>query len=177
KWSHVRGRGKAGGFSGPIEELPELMDACQGDQSVLAAIVGQELQPAQVAQVWSHLSLLPVLEVELSVKGWWEESQEQLERRLPPAGAHPREQSSWLDVQADQEYVLQVALRRLHPGQQKRRDGRAQAPRFPKLKDEGWFLVLGEVEHRQLLALKRLGHVQARSSTALAFYTPERTGR
>lgn len=59
-----------------------------------------------------------MVEVELSVKGWWEESQEQLERRLPPAGASPREQS-WLDVQADQEYVLQVALRRLHLGQQK----------------------------------------------------------
>lgn len=60
-----------------------------------------------------------MVEVELSVKGWWDESQEQLERRLPAAGANPRDQSSWLDVHADQEYVLQVALRRIHLGQQR----------------------------------------------------------
>lgn len=55
----------------------------------------------------------------MSVKGWWEESQEQTERRLPVAGANLREESSWLDVHADQEYVLQVSLRRINMGQQR----------------------------------------------------------
>lgn len=55
----------------------------------------------------------------MSVKGWWEESQEQTERPLPTAGANLREESSWLDVHADQEYVLQVSLRRLNMGQQR----------------------------------------------------------
>lgn len=70
-------------------------------------------------QAWSYLSHLPVVEVELSVKGWWEESQEQLEHRLPAAGANPRDERSWLDVHADQEYVLQVSLRRINLGQQR----------------------------------------------------------
>lgn len=70
-------------------------------------------------QAWSFLSHLPVLEVEMSVKGWWEESQEQMERRLPAAGANLREERSWLDVHADQEYVLQVSLRRINLGQQR----------------------------------------------------------
>ena len=32
----------------------------------------------------------------------------------------------------------------------------AHAPRFPKPKDEGWFLTLGCVERQELLALKRV---------------------
>ena len=55
----------------------------------------------------------------MSIKGWWEESQEQLERLLPAAGANLREESSWMDVHADQEYVLQVSLRRINLGQQR----------------------------------------------------------
>lgn len=53
------------------------------------------------------------------MKGWWEQSQEQTERPLPAAGADPKDGSSWLDVHADQEYVLQVSLRRINTGQQR----------------------------------------------------------
>lgn len=70
-------------------------------------------------QAWSFLSHLPVLEVQISMKGWWEDSQEQTEHRLPAAGANLREERSWLDVHADQEYVLQVSLRRINTGQQR----------------------------------------------------------
>lgn len=71
-------------------------------------------------QAWSFLSHLPVLEVSLSVKGYWEGSgAEQTERPLPAASAGLREEGSWLDVHADQEYVLQVALRRIVQGQQR----------------------------------------------------------
>lgn len=70
-------------------------------------------------QAWSFLSHLPVIEVKMSLKGWWEESQKQTERCLPAAGASLREESSWLDVHADQEYVLQVSLRRINLGQQR----------------------------------------------------------
>lgn len=55
----------------------------------------------------------------MSVKGWWEQSQEQMERPLPAGGANLREENSWLDVHADQEYVLQVCLRRINLGQQR----------------------------------------------------------
>ncbi|KAM6995450.1 activating signal cointegrator 1 complex subunit 3 isoform 1-T2 [Tautogolabrus adspersus] len=178
KWANRKGRSDAGGFSGPIEGLPELIAACRGKESVFTSIIGQELQSNQIAQAWSFLSHLPVLEVDMSVKGWWEESQEQTERRLPAARGNLREESSWLDVHADQEYVLQVSLRRINLGQQRRKqDSKAQAPRFPKNKDEGWFLVVGEVDRRELLAVKRIGYVRNRTTVSVAFYTPEKTGR
>ena len=47
------------------------------------------------------------------------------------------------------------------------------APKFPKPKDEGWFMILGDVENRELLALKRVPFVGARANQSLAFQTPE----
>ncbi|XP_056289492.1 activating signal cointegrator 1 complex subunit 3 [Pseudoliparis swirei] len=178
KWANRKGRSNTGGFNLPIEGLPELIAACDGKESVFAAIVGQEFESSQIAEAWSFLSHLPVLQVHMSVKGWWERGQEQTERPLPAAGANPKEASGWLDVHADQEYVLQVSLRRMNLGQQRRKqDSKAQAPRFPKNKDEGWFLVLGEVDRKELLAVKRVGYVRHHSAVSVAFYTPERTGK
>uniref|UniRef100_A0A665WR59 Activating signal cointegrator 1 complex subunit 3 n=1 Tax=Echeneis naucrates TaxID=173247 RepID=A0A665WR59_ECHNA len=178
KWANKKERRDAGGFNEQIDGLPELIAACNGKESTFATIVGQEFNSAQISQAWSFLSHLPVLEVEMSVKGWWEQSQERTEYRLPAARAKLREESSWLKVHADQEYLLQVSLRRINQGQQKRKqDSKAQAPRFPKVKDEGWFVILGEVDHRELLAVKRVGFVRNHTTVSLAFYTPEKSGK
>lgn len=56
-------------------------------------------------------------------------------------------------------------------------DSRVYAPRFPKAKDEGWWLVLGEVDSGELLALKRLGLVRGRTRTSLSFSSPEEACR
>lgn len=175
RWSNKRA---SSGFSGPIEGLPELIAVCEGNENVLASILGQEFQRNQISQAWSFLSHLPVVDVRMSVKGWWEGEREQTERPLPGAGGSLREQSSWVELHADQEYVLQVSLRRSNVGQQRRKqDSKAQAPRFPKVKDEGWFLVLGEVDRRELLAVKRVGFVRNHTVASVAFYTPETTGK
>ena len=58
-----------------------------------------------------------------------------------------------------------------------RRDTKAHTPRFTKPKDEGWFFVLGEVETKEVIALKRVGYIRYRSKVQLAFYTPETPGR
>lgn len=42
-------------INGPIEGLPELIDACNGKESVFAAIVGKDLQSSQIAQVGLHM--------------------------------------------------------------------------------------------------------------------------
>uniref|UniRef100_A0A674AIC3 RNA helicase n=1 Tax=Salmo trutta TaxID=8032 RepID=A0A674AIC3_SALTR len=176
RWSSKGGRGGARGFHGPIEGLPELIASCEGRENTFAAILGEELQSHQISQAWSFLSHLPVVEVRLSVKGWWKGCGEQAEHPLPAARGKTRDDRSWLDVHADQEYVLQVSLQRINTGQQRRKqDSKAQAPRFPKNKDESWFLVLGEVERRELLAVKRIGYCRHRSTISLAFYTPEKT--
>ncbi len=51
--------------------------------------------------------------------------------------------------------------------------------RFPKPKDEGWFLVLGCIEDGELHALKRIPPPRGRvgQTYQLTFYTPEVVGR
>uniref|UniRef100_A0A4W6ERU2 Activating signal cointegrator 1 complex subunit 3 n=1 Tax=Lates calcarifer TaxID=8187 RepID=A0A4W6ERU2_LATCA len=51
KWANRKGRRDTGGFSGPIEGLPELIAACMGKERIFADIVGQEFQSTQIAQV------------------------------------------------------------------------------------------------------------------------------
>ncbi|KAF3840311.1 hypothetical protein F7725_019028 [Dissostichus mawsoni] len=160
KWANKKGRSSGGGSSGQIEGLPELIAACNGKESVFAAIVGQELQSSQIAQPPPGAG--GGAECEGLVGG----EPGATERRLPAAGAQRGGEGGWLQVHADQEYVLQ-----------RKQDSKAQAPRFPKLKDEGWFLVVGEVDRRELLAVKRIGYVRQRTAVSVAFYTPEKTGK
>ena len=57
--------------------------------------------------------------------------------------------TKWIEVAADTEYTINVNMRRLNRpkgGDGSHGDRRAFAPKFPKPKDEGWFLVLGSVE-------------------------------
>ncbi|XP_043925219.1 activating signal cointegrator 1 complex subunit 3 [Protopterus annectens] len=180
KWNQSRRKSKSG-HQGPIECLPELISACEGGggENAFTDVLGSELQATQIAQAWNFLSHLPVIDVRLSVKGWWDNSdQKQNERLLPTVVTNTRDEKNWVQLHADQEYVLQVTLRRIHMGHHKGKyDSKAVAPRFPKAKDEGWFVILGEVDKKELIALKRVGYIRSRSMISLAFYTPESTGR
>ncbi|GAB1318885.1 Putative steryl acetyl hydrolase mug81 [Madurella fahalii] len=54
---------------------------------------------------------------------------------------------------------LAVQLRRLNPLAE--REARMYAPRFPKPQTEGWFVVVGDVERDEVLAVKRVGWTAA----------------
>ena len=54
---------------------------------------------------------------------------------------------------------------------------KAHSPRFPKAKDEGWWVLIGEVDTGELVALKRLGFIRGRTNITLIFPAPEVKGR
>ena len=56
-------------------------------------------------------------------------------------------------------------------------DSKAYTPKFPKPKDERWFLIIGDVENKDLVALKRVPCVRGKSTVSMAVYMPETTGR
>ncbi|KFP11331.1 Activating signal cointegrator 1 complex subunit 3, partial [Egretta garzetta] len=178
KWSQGKRKSTHGGYQGPIECLPELMAACEGKENVFASIVDSELQTAHISQAWNFLSRLPILNVSLSIKGCWDDpEQPQNEMPVPSWTIDTRDDRRWIKLHADQEYVLQINLQRTQMGYQGKQDSKAVAPRFPKVKDEGWFLILGEVDKKELIALKRTGYVRNRNTVSVAFYTPETPGK
>ncbi|NXP31267.1 ASCC3 protein, partial [Leiothrix lutea] len=178
KWSQGQRKSVRGGYQGPIECLPELMAACEGKENVFASIVDSELPAAHISQAWNFLCRLPILNVSLSIKGSWDEAvQPQNEVPVPSLTTDTRDDKRWIKLHADQEYVLQINLHRTQMGYQGKQDSKAMAPRFPKAKDEGWFLILGEVDKKELIALKRTGYVRNRNTVSVAFYTPETPGK
>ncbi|XP_050172493.1 activating signal cointegrator 1 complex subunit 3 [Myiozetetes cayanensis] len=178
KWSQGQRKSVHGGYQGPIECLPELMAACEGKENVFASILDSELQTAHISQAWNFLCRLPILNVSLSIKGSWDDRvQPQNEVPVPSLTTDTRDDKKWIKLHADQEYVLQINLQRTQMGYQGKQDSKAVAPRFPKVKDEGWFLILGEVDKKELIALKRTGYVRNRNTVSVAFYTPETPGK
>uniref|UniRef100_A0A2K6G205 Helicase C-terminal domain-containing protein n=2 Tax=Propithecus coquereli TaxID=379532 RepID=A0A2K6G205_PROCO len=162
-----------------IECLPELIHACGGKDHVFSSMVENELHAAKTKQAWNFLSRLPVINVGISVKGSWDDLVEgHNELSVSTLTADKRDDNKWIKLHADQEYVLEVSLQRVHFGFHKgKQESCAVTPRFPKSKDEGWFLILGEVDKRELIALKRVGYVRNQHVASLSFYTPEIPGR
>ncbi|KAM4695371.1 activating signal cointegrator 1 complex subunit 3 [Discoglossus pictus] len=173
KWNKGKRKSNSQDFTDPIECLPELVAVCGGREDIFTSIIESDLQAVHISQAWSFVSNLPVIDVSLCIKGWWDTSV-QKQNEVPI----PTQDKTWIPLHADQEYVLQVNLQRIRTGYKKgRQDTKVIAPKFPKSKDEGWFLILGEVDKRELVALKRIGYVRNRNTASVAFYTPENVGR
>ncbi|KAH7946798.1 hypothetical protein HPB52_004318 [Rhipicephalus sanguineus] len=84
----------------------------------------------------------------------------------------------WLPVSAGSECMLQVQVSHRDPRHSARGGSiQALAPHYPKPKDESWFLVLGDREHKELIALKRTGSMRASCRHHLTFRAPQEAGR
>ncbi|KAM8954511.1 activating signal cointegrator 1 complex subunit 3 isoform 1-T1 [Pelodytes ibericus] len=178
KWNQGQRRKNKGDFTGPIECLPELIAVCDGREDIFTSILERDVQAMHISQAWNFASNLPVIDVGLRIKGCWDHTIQTQNELSIPTLLHNTQEKKWVTLHADQEYVLQVSLQRTRVGYRKgRQDSKAIAPKFPKAKDEGWFLVLGEVDKKELMALKRVGYVRNKSVVSLAFITPEAIGR
>lgn len=113
---------------------------------------------------------MPVLNVNISIRGWQENKRAEEERHFE----QPPTKENWIQVHADQEYTLMVQLEHTNSA----RELKVHSPRFPRGKDEGWFLTLGSVETGELMALKRVSAVRSRKNLQhLTFFTPKMTGK
>lgn len=110
---------------------------------------------------------MPTIHVEIKIRGQFKQ-QLDLERAV----IQPINRDQWLEVHVDQEYTLNVALKR----SETKKSSSIHCPKFPKGKDEGWFLTLGNQNDGELIALKRIGYKSSRSFHQLTFVTPKRTG-
>ncbi|KAL0275814.1 UNVERIFIED_CONTAM: hypothetical protein PYX00_003552 [Menopon gallinae] len=129
--------------------LPTLQKACVKNYSLFLSILQTELPDAKIEEMYNTLIHLPMLNVELKLLT--SDGEETID--IP----QPMVKGQWLKVTADEEYTLSVKLQRANEVYSS--DTRAFTPRFPRSTDEGWFLTLGCIENRELIALKRAPRV------------------
>ncbi|CAL9215599.1 unnamed protein product [Arabidopsis halleri] len=77
------------------------------------------------------------------------------------------------EVTPGKEVTLQVMLERDMEGRTE--VGAVDAPRYPKTKEEGWWLVVGDTKTNQLLAIKRVS-LQRKAKVKLDFTVPNEPG-
>ncbi|CAL4069160.1 unnamed protein product, partial [Meganyctiphanes norvegica] len=153
-----------------INSLPELIHIVNGKYETLASMLRPELEEGQIEAAFKTLQQLPLLNISMVVNGTDNQRGTQLNIRSTEEN---RVEKDWIQVRGDQEYTLAVTLHRVN----RNRDTKVHAPKFPKPKDEGWFIVLGEANSGELLSLKRSPPVRGRSTYTLSFRTPKAPGR
>ncbi|CAH2036677.1 unnamed protein product [Thlaspi arvense] len=78
------------------------------------------------------------------------------------------------EVTPGKEVTLQVTLERDMEGRTE--VGPVDAARYPKTKEEGWWLVVGDTKTNQLLAIKRVSSLQRKAKVKLDFAVPSEPG-
>lgn len=82
-----------------------------------------------------------------------------------------------------QEYTLQANFHRhVHRSVKDRQRSdqvipKVHCPKFSKVKDEGWFMVLGDPSSTELIALKRCSYRNTKSMHPITFTAPNKPGK
>lgn len=146
--------------------MPALKDKYLKNYELLAATLREDFEEPEIEKIYKVIYDLPTLNVDLALRGMFQDSTVDRPVKQPPGP------DTWLPVHANQEYVLRVNLTRI--GQRTVKS--IHCPKFPKGKDEGWFLNLGNQYDGDLIALKRIGYKTNQSSHQLTFVAPPMKG-
>ena len=130
--------------------------------------------PPNIYVILQVIKDLPEIALQISVEGRYL-ANEYAKRPLTIADS-----IVWTPLHANEDYVLCVNLQRLNVAGQRRGAGQSytiHSPKYPKAKNEAWFLTLGSQSNDELLAMKRLSLRGTRSSNRISFQATPRRGR
>eukprot|EP00095_Tigriopus_kingsejongensis_P005309 maker-scaffold337_size202799-snap-gene-1.20 protein:Tk05309 transcript:maker-scaffold337_size202799-snap-gene-1.20-mRNA-1 annotation:"activating signal cointegrator 1 complex subunit 3" len=153
----------------PIESLAELIHHKGGRETIEQAL-RDELNAQEILEIMEGLDRYPKIRPNIVLSSIGGEIHD-----IPGnTGSGP----NWIKVGMDREFTLAIEMKRMN---RLHRDGKAFAPKFPKPKDEGWFLVLGCIDNKELVALKRAGSsgrgFKPARQNQLTFFTPDQAGK
>jgi len=153
--------------------FPEILLAYSNRFDLLRKNLESDFNERDLLQIHKAMSDMPLLRVTHTITG-----SELLDKSYCPKEAPGG--AIWVPVHADKEYSIEVKLTLPRSGkfQQNKKSGRkAHAPRFNKPVDETWWVLMGEIESGELIAMKRCGPFRGNTlSVPLSFYTPETPG-
>ncbi|GAB0096726.1 activating signal cointegrator 1 complex subunit 3 [Sergentomyia squamirostris] len=122
----------------------------------------------EIEDIHRVLKELPVVNVKLSLQGPHLD-----DPRADREIVQPQTRNTWIEIHTGEEYTITANFHRLGS----RQGGSVHCPKFPKGKDEGWFLTLGCQNNGELIALKRAAFKGTRSTQYLVFDAPPTPGR
>ncbi|XP_059620784.1 activating signal cointegrator 1 complex subunit 3 [Phlebotomus argentipes] len=166
---HVAMFDRTEGFAGcGGMSLPVLRERFVRKFELVASPLRDGFLEREIEEIHRVLKDLPVISVNLALQGPHLDDP-QADRTI----VQPQKRDSWLEIHAGEEYTLAINFHRLGAKQ----GSSIYCPKFPKGKDEGWFLTLGCQNDQELIALKRAAFRGSRSTQYLVFDAPKRQGR
>ncbi|XP_066593278.1 activating signal cointegrator 1 complex subunit 3 isoform X2 [Prorops nasuta] len=146
--------------------LPLLHAVTFNNFEKLLNLFETELREEQIKQIYQVIKELPILNVDLTLQGWWEDGTEKKHVLLKPDAEN-------INVHSNQEYTLIIGMRRKNYSSTLK----AYSPMYHKGKDEGWFLIIGSNFDNDVWALKRANGIHGRQRYFhLQFTTPFNLG-
>ncbi|XP_017101915.2 activating signal cointegrator 1 complex subunit 3 [Drosophila bipectinata] len=156
--------------------LPVVKELCRKEYDVLAKPLRDAFEEHEIEQIYRVIQDLPEISLQISVEGRYAE-QEYAKR---PLSLENDRKGEWMPLHANEDYVLVVDLQRLNVAGQRRSGGQnytVHCPKYPKPKNEAWFLTLGSQANDEVLAMKRVTIRGKRSSNRISFQATPRRGR
>lgn len=148
--------------------FPLLCHMTRDNYDRLATVLREEYTEDQIHEIHRVIRDMPVVSVDLTLESTTRT--EVSSRKI----MFKRNNNDPIDVQQNDYCTLIVALRRNNHS----KTLKAHSPMFLKGKDEGWFLVLGDVSGKELLALKRISGVNDQQRYhQLQFHVPDCLGK
>lgn len=155
--------------------LVTLKENCCRNYEQLATTLRNVFEEAEIEQIHKVLCAMPTLDVQFFLIGQYNgEVSASRSIKMPPT------KDDWMQMHRDQEYTLQANFHRYVNKVHRTNETlipKAHCPKFPKMKDEGWFLVLGAPHDGELIAMKRCSYRSTRSTHQITFKTPHKIGR
>ncbi|XP_071491585.1 activating signal cointegrator 1 complex subunit 3-like [Diadema antillarum] len=159
-----------------IKTVRELVSVCSGDKSVLNAMLKERLSKKQVDEMWNVVEKLPVVQVDLELRPQSQDAstddvqpEADLLQRMPDRDGV---ETHYADVLPTQEYGLDVILTTVRQGE----NNMAHAPRYPKRRNVGWWVMMGDNATNRLLALKKVEQARGTGKFRLSVKTPATAG-
>lgn len=146
-----------------------LKEKCMKNYEMLAKPLRQEFSEPEIEQIYKVIKETPKLKLEFKIRGPCSTMEVEGERSL----VQPSNRNKWTEILADHEYTLIANIYRMGS----RLSDHMYCPKFPKPKDEGWFMTLGCIENGEVIAMKRVMYRSNTSSHQLVFNAPAKLGR
>lgn len=155
-------------FSSLSMALPVLCFNTRDNYKKLAKILCRDYLEEQIREIHEVIRDMPIISVDLMLESSWSIDAEKKKITLKPNNVDS------MIVRRNEEYTLIVGLKRLNAS----KNLKAHCPMFLKGKDESWFLVLGDIQNKELWALKRVSGINSQQRYhQLQFTAPNSLGK